>query len=86
MKYSRKQQLVSSIEEGMAEDRYIINEREKGQKRKFTCKCCGKTHDFSGSIDYVGAVNQWERGGGKCYVCANGFCHCSEGGWPKNSK
>lgn len=89
MAYSKKQQIASIFnrhtEGGYSEhnNRYIINEREKGQKRLFTCKCCGKTHDFSKSQDYVGAVEQWEGLGGKCYACGNGFCHCAEGGWPK---
>ncbi len=80
MKYSKKQQLVSRIEGCMGEDRYIENKREKGQKKIFQCKCCGSSHDFSDSIDYVGAVDQWEKFGGKCYACANGYCHCKETG------
>ena len=42
----------------------------------FKCSCCGEDSDFSNSDDYVGAVEQWERFGGKCYACAKGFCHC----------
>ena len=86
MKYSRKQQLVSEIERTMPENRYIVNEREKGQKRIFKCNCCGVEHDLSNSIDYVGAVDQWEALGGMCYACGKGFCKCKEGGWPKYTK
>lgn len=42
------------------------------------CVDCGKEHDFSNSIDYVGAVDQWKGFGDKCYVCGRGFCHCQE--------
>ena len=86
MKYSRKQRIASifnrSTDGGYSEhdNRYIINEREKGQRRIFKCSCCGLVHDFSESVDYVGAVEQWEQGGGKCYACANGHCHCKETG------
>lgn len=86
MGYSRKQQIAllfnRHTDGGYSphDNRYIINKREKGQKRKFTCKCCGETYDFSKSEDYVGAVDQWESGGGKCYACANGYCHCKETG------
>lgn len=85
MRYSRKQQLVSSIEKVMPENRYVINKREKGQKRFFTCSCCGKKFDLGDSDDYVGAVEQWEQFGGKCYVCFHGLgtrewmpCHVKE--------
>lgn len=72
--------MVSSIEKALPEDRYIVNRRETGQRRKFTCKCCSDVHDFSNSIDYVGAVDQWGELGGMCYPCGNGFCHCQTDG------
>lgn len=78
VEFSRKQQLTSLINRGMTGNRYIVNEREEGQKRLFACSCCGKEFDFSNSIDYVGAVEQWKQGGGKCYACAHGLCHCHE--------
>lgn len=85
MKYSKRQQFISLVSGGMPEDRYIKNKREKGQKRFFTCSCCGKRFDFKDSDDYVGAVKQWEQGGGECYVCAHGLglkedfpCHIKE--------
>ena len=80
MKYSREQQTASLLNPLLGENRYVINKREKGQKRFFTCSCCGIKHDFKDSVDYVGAVEQWERFGGKCYACANGYCHCKETG------
>jgi len=86
MKYSKKQQLIKTIEAVMTEDRYIVNKREKGQQRVFTCKCCGQSWNLDNTVDYVGAVEQWKSFGEKCYACGRGFCHCAEGGWPKNSK
>lgn len=86
MKYSRKQQVASLFNRhtdgGYSEhsNLYIINKREKGQKRFFTCSCCGVKHDFKDSEDYVGAVEQWEGFGNKCYACGKGFCHCKETG------
>jgi len=73
---SRTQKLASLMEGKMGDNRYVINKREKGQQRFFKCVCCGTKFDFKDSEDYVGAVKQWEDGGGKCYRCANGFCHC----------
>ena len=77
MKYSGKQQ-TASLFNSLSSNTYIINKREKGQKRIFKCSCCGKDFDFSNSEDYVGAVNQWEKFGGMCYACAKGFCRCKE--------
>jgi len=85
MKYSSKQRGISLVN-SLSRETYIINKREKGQKRIFKCKCCEKEYDFSDSDDYVGAVDQWEHFGGMCYACAKGYCHCKEGGWLKNSK
>lgn len=62
------------------DNRYIINKREKGQKRFFKCCCCGEKYDLKDSEDYVGAVEQWEQLGHKCYACGKGFCHCKETG------
>jgi len=69
----------------MMRDFYIINKRQKGEKRIFKCSCCGVKHDFEGSDDYIGAVAQWEANDGKCYACANGLgtkesfpCHIKE--------
>ncbi len=62
----------------MSHKSYIVNKRAKGQPRFFKCVCCGKEFDFNDSVDYIGAVMQWEGGGGKCYACANGYCHCKE--------
>ena len=84
MKYSQKQQIASLFNRrtdggySAHDNRYIINKREKGQKRFFTCSCCNKKFDFGNSEDYVGAVEQWKGFGGKCYACAKGFCHCKE--------
>ena len=78
MEYSRKQQIISEANRIRKDNSYIINKREEGQQAKFKCRCCGKEHDFSKSIDYVGAVDQWEQLGGKCYACGHGFCHCND--------
>ena len=78
MKFSGKQKLTSLINKGMTGNRYIVNEREGNQKRLFICSCCGKEFDFSNSTDYIGAVEQWEQLGGKCYACGNGLCHCAD--------
>ena len=75
---SKIQKLASLMEGRMVDNQYIVNKREKNQPRFFKCSCCGKEFDFSNSDDYVGAVKQWEQGGGKCYACAHGFCHCQE--------
>lgn len=78
MKYSAKQQLASLINRDREDNRYMVNKREKGQQKVFICNCCGKEFDFSDSTDYVGAVEQWEGFGGKCYACGRGLCHCQE--------
>lgn len=76
MKYSRKQQIISLINESRKDNSYIVNKREEGQQELFICNCCKKEFNFANSIDYVGAVDQWKQNGSKCYACANGFCHC----------
>ena len=76
MEYSKKQELISLANRSRKDNSYIVNKREESQKKLFKCNCCGKTFDFTNSIDYVGAVEQWEQGGGKCYACAHGYCHC----------
>ena len=76
MGYSKKQQVASIFSRGRDDNRYIVNKREKGQKRFFKCNCCGKKFDFGDSTDYVGAVEQWDSFGGKCYACGRGLCHC----------
>lgn len=86
MTYSKEQQVASLFNRrtdggySVHDNRYIINKREEGQKRFFKCCCCGDEIDLKDSIDYVGAVEQWEQLGGKCYACGNGFCHCKETG------
>ena len=52
---------------------YIINKRDKTQKRYFKCSCCGKTFDLENSLDYIDAAEQWESLGGKCYACGHGL-------------
>jgi len=78
MKLSKIQKLASLMEGRMGSNRYIVNKREKGQPRFFKCVCCGKKFDFGDSVDYIGAVNQWEAYGEKCYTCGEGLCHCKE--------
>jgi len=85
MEYSKGQKLISLINRNRKDDYYMVNKREKDNKRFFKCSCCGKTFDFKDSEDYVGAVEQWEQGDNKCYVCANGLgnkqnfpCHIKE--------
>ena len=78
MEYSKKQQLISLVNKKLGDNRYIENKREEGQQKIFKCNCCGKDFDFTNSIDYVEAVEQWKRFGGKCYACANGFCYCKD--------
>ena len=77
---ARKQQLISRANKIRTDNYYIKNKREEGQQKIFTCSCCGKEFDFGDSEDYVGAVEQWEQLGGKCYACGKGFCCCPKGG------
>jgi len=76
MKLSRIQKLAELMDGRMADNRYIINKREKGQPRFIKCTCCGKKFDLKDSVDYIGAINQWKAFGKKCYTCGKGFCRC----------
>lgn len=76
MKLSKIQKLAQMTDGRMADNRYIINKREKGQPRFIKCCCCGKKFDLKDSEDYIGAINQWKNFGEKCYMCGRGFCHC----------
>ena len=76
MEYSREQRIISLANRSRKDNYYIINKMEEGQKAIFKCSCCGKDFDLSDSQDYVGAVDQWEQFGGKCYACGKGLCHC----------
>jgi len=59
---------------------YLINKWEKGQPKTIQCSCCGKVIDLTDSVDYAGAVQQWEDFGKKCYRCGTGRCNCKEKG------
>lgn len=62
---------------------YLSNKWEKGQPKTIKCSCCGKIINLINSVDYAGAVQQWEDYGKKCYACGENLgtkksfpCHC----------
>jgi len=78
MKLSGIQKLALLRKERIADNRHIVNKREKGQPRFIKCVCCGKEFDLKDSVDYIGAINQWKAFGKKCYFCGKGLCDCKK--------
>ena len=65
-KLTNKQKIATALSSG---NRYIVNKREKGQRRFFKCPKCKKKFDLSKSVEYGAAVEMFEARGDLCVGC-----------------